>query len=179
MASTRLDGKMILWTATLVVLVGLISAFTLLRPPPGFDDPKVAQVAQAEPLAPKGREPASINRNVEFDSMSLGGKDGLQAVDLKIPCEGAQRTVFTQRVEQLRLKGDSCAAENNHIKKSSIQNAANGFIATVFFPSQKSFTTDYISLANGINRIVIKHHFTNGKVEEREYIVERELASTK
>ncbi len=177
--ATRLDGKMIIWTATLVVLVGFISALTLLRPPPGFEDPQEELVMQAEPLAPKGREPASINSAVKFDSMSLGGKANLQAVDLVIPCEGVQKTIFTQKVEQLRIKGDSCFAQDWHLKNSSIQNAANGFVATVFFPSQKSFTTDYISLVNGINRIVIKHQFTNGKFEEREYIVERELASTK
>ena len=179
MATTRLDGKMILWTATLVVLVGFLSALTLLRPPPGFADAPEELVVQAEPLAPKGREPASINSAVKFDAMSLGGKENLQAVDLKIPCDGVQKTIFTQKVGQLRLKGDSCATENYLIKKSSIQNAANGFVATVFFPSQTSFTTDYISLANGINRIVIRHQFTNGKFEEREYIVEREIASVK
>ncbi len=172
---TRLDGKMILWTATLVVLVGFISTLTLLQPPPGFEDPQETVVTQTESLTPKGREPASINSAVKFDSMSLGGKTNLQAVDLMIPCDGIQKTVFTQKVEQLRIKGDSCFTENWQIKKSSIQNAANGFVATVFFPSQKSFTTDYISLANGINRIVIKHQFTNGKFEEREYVVEREV----
>ncbi len=136
--ATRLDGKMILWTATLVVLVGFISALTLLRPPPGFEDPQEELVLQVEPLAPKGREPASINSAVQFDSMSLGGKTNLQAVDLKIPCAGVQKTIFTQKVEQLRLKGDSCHTEDWQIKKSSIQNAANGFVATVFFPSQKN-----------------------------------------
>lgn len=165
---------MILWTATLVVLVGFISALTLLRPPPGFEEQEEL-VTHSEPLAPKGREPASINSAVKFGSMSLGGKTNLQAVDLVIPCEGVQKTIFTQKVEQLRIKGDSCFTENSQFKKSSIQNAANGFVATVFFPSQKSFTTDYISLANGINRIVIKHQFSNGKFEEREYIVEREI----
>lgn len=166
---------MILWTLTLVLLVGFISTLTLLRPPPGFDEQQEELVVQAESLAPKGREPASINSAVEFDSMSLGGKTNLQAVDLKIPCDGVQKTVFTQKVEQLRLKGDSCLTENLQIKRSSIQNAANGFVATVFFPSQKSFSTDYISLADGINRIVIKHQYSNGKFEEREYVVEREL----
>lgn len=172
---TRLDGKMILWTATLVVLVGFISTLTLLRPPPGFEDQQEALVMQTESLAPKGREPAAINSAVKFDSMSLGGKTNLQAVDLKIPCDGIQKTVFTQKVEQLRLKGDSCFTSDWQIKESSIQNAANGFVATVFFPSHRSFTTDYISLANGINRIVIKHQFTNGQFEEREYVVEREV----
>lgn len=158
------------------MLVGFISALTLLRPPPGFEDQE-ALVSQSEPLAlaPKGREPASINSAVKFDAMSLGGKTNLQAVDLVIPCDGVQKTIFTQKVEQLRIKGDSCFTENWKLKNSSIQNAANGFVATVFFPSQKSFTTDYISLANGINRIVIKHQFTNGKFEEREYVVEREI----
>lgn len=171
---------MIVWTATLVVLVGLISTLTLLSPPPGFAQAPDETVVLEQPLAPRGREPASINSAVQFDSISLGGKENLQAVDLHIPCDGMQKTVFTQRVKQLRLKGDSClsestSAKNSSIKKSTIQNAANGFSATVFYPSQKSFTTDYISLSNGINRIVIHHQYVNGKTEDREYIIEREL----
>lgn len=174
--ATQIDGKMILWTATLVVVVGLLAIFSMVRPPAGseesfFNDEPVALAV----VVPKGREPASINQAVQLNSMSLGGKENLQAVDLTIPCDGVQKTIFTQRVKQLRIKGESCLNQKFSLKSSDIQNAANGFNATVFFPSHSSFTTDYISLADGLNRIVIKHHYSNGKVEDREYLVEREL----
>jgi hypothetical protein len=170
---------MILWTATLVVAVGLVGALTMLRPPPGYSPASADEsLVTKQPLVvvtPTGRDPASVNTAVQLSPISLGGKENLQAVDLTIPCDGVQKTIFTQRVKQLRLKGNSCLSNEKKLKRSDIQNAANGYSATVFFPTHTTFTTDYISLENGLNRIVIKHQYANGNVEEREYVVEREL----
>lgn len=166
------------WTLVAVALTGVIVIASLLTPPSSIvlERKKLAQIS--EPLVESAdRSPASIE--TEFSATAIDEK-GQQALDFKLPCEGS--TKFSKSVVQVRLSGSLCEtkkttkvakAAKREIASTEIRNEANGFSATVFYPGKNQFTTDYMSLAPGANRIRILHVFKQGGKEEREFLIER------
>jgi hypothetical protein len=57
---------------------------------------------------------------------------------------------------QLRIKGRICEGYRAELNKSSIVNRANGFEATLFNLESGHFSSDYIALVNGANKIVLE-----------------------
>jgi hypothetical protein len=165
--------QMIIWTFVAVVVTGFAVAFSLLTPPSSVTLAKTKAVQQAALVEPLDRSPASVE--LEFSARPIDDQ-GQQALDFTLPCEG--KTKFAANVVQVRLSGSVCGKVSKksplrEIASSEISNAANGFSATVFYPNAKSFTTDYMTLVPGENRIRILHVFKQGGKETRDYIIER------
>lgn len=99
-----------------------------------------------------------------------------QALDVTLDCAGKPESRFENAINQIRLSGQICQPEQE-ILSSEIRNEANNTSATVFFPTASSYTTDYIALATGSNRIRILNILKSGAREEREFLVERAPAS--
>lgn len=164
--------RMIYWTFALVLVLGALNLIIFLQPPRTI-------AAHSRASHTKVRAPASIGHpdygtptdllaTTEFSDLVQG-----QATDLKLPCgeKSSNSSVLPSGIRQVRLSGISCSS-TDEIVSTEIINEANGFSATVFQPTPQTFTTDYISLAKGPNRIRILHIFKKGNRVERDYVVE-------
>jgi hypothetical protein len=152
---------MILLTAVAVLVTGVSSLAFMLEPPRtkshgstnlGVRHPAAALVDSVTPDVPQRTAP--------------------QAIDVQLNCTES-RHEFDRSIAQVRLSGAPCATGKIHIVSSEIRNDANGFSATVFHPTDTSYTTDYITLSPGENRIRVFHQFNQGGHEERDYIIQR------
>ena len=187
--------QMIVWTSALVLGLGVLTVHSMLLPPVSIANAK-AKAPSVEPLnqtknqAPTNSDEASRNPasllpdSPAYAAISLDEKNTAQAVDLTLPCPSqASRAskqpdpnmnkTFTAAVKQIRLSGQDCGPQRN-IASTEILNEANGFSATVFHPDDKTFTTDYISLAPGQNRIRILQISKEGHREETTFLVNRQ-----
>ena len=166
--STIAQGQVIFWTLALVAGLGVSGLLFMLEPPA---TPKTVAKAAA-----KARVPASAKGEtvVAFTDVGLSDPNSRQAVELSLGCEtkSEARSDFDFKVTQVRISGKACGPERT-IASTEVVNQANGFSATVFHPSDKTYTTDYISLNTGANKIRIVHRLKNGASEERDYHVER------
>jgi hypothetical protein len=165
--------KLILLTAAVVIGLGAVSLATLLQPPKTVARSQKAphlpsKVLVANPVAEK-RGPAAAQA-AAFSDEALQAKN--QAVDLTIACRGPQEAQLAPGVTLVRLAGTTCT-KKSAIAASEIVNDANGVSATVFTLRETSFTTDYIAVVPGINRIRIAHTLKSGEREEREYLIDR------
>lgn len=159
---------MILWTFALVLAMGTLGASFMLQPPSG-------SIRTSRFGKDAGRHPASATLTIQelYEGGALSA-----AADLVLPCpkEGSNETAkstFVEDVRQVRLSGMNCL-KRDEIASTEVRNETNGFSATVFQPAPNSFTTDYITLAKGSNRIRILHIYKRGARIEREHIVERQ-----
>ena len=175
---------MIFWTIILTVVFGGLVALSCLQPPTQEADliksPHYAQLQRKrEKLRRKlenrvvvSAEPHSGKRNLASAPTPIGEAALGQTLDITLGCVGPLRSQFEDSVEQLRLTGKLCT-HSQEILSTEIQNVSNGTSATVFQMSANTFTTDYITIAKGENRIRIVHALKNGEKEEREYLIER------
>ncbi len=166
--------QMMVWTFVAVVLTGVVVVSSLLSPPSTLVLER-KKLALTEPLVETAdRSPASVDS--QFSATAIDDK-GQQALDFTLPCEGS--TKFSKSVVQVRLSGSLCVKQTGRksptreIASTEIRNEANGFSATVFYPGKNRFTTDYMSLVPGTNRIRILHVFKQGGKEERDFLIER------
>lgn len=170
--------QMIVWTLVAVVLTGAGVFASLLQPPSTVNRKRLARnETKIEVARVDSREPASVGP--QFSALAIDDK-GSQAIDFTLPCDGNGR--FSKNVVQVRLSGGLCLKANaktganaqDVIEASEIRNVTNGFSATVFpGPKRDTFTTDYITLANGENHIRIQHILKSGGKIERDFVIER------
>ena len=189
---------MIAWTFVLVLCLGAASFFALVQPPQSFATPELA--ARHTSLAPftvaknstdSKRSPASVASSLSgaFEAANaanlINQKD--QALEIEINCGDYGPEVQKKDVEakfsHVRLTGNSCLSlkttarrnlkKQSQIISSEIRNDSNGFTSTVFYPRSNQFTTDYIGLRTGLNKIHVAHTYSDGAREEHEYILHR------
>ena len=156
-----------LWTTTAVLLMGALVLFTLAQPPTPMQARmrRPSSVAAESSRGPATTLPSSL-ATVPESNLPL-------SVELTLPCEG--RSDYPKKVTQIRLSGASCNQANSKSEIVSVEllNDANGFSATVFYPSKKTFTTDYVALVEGENKIKILISYASGEREERSYVIAR------
>jgi len=114
----------------------------------------------------------SQNTNVVGAPLELADGHRAQALDIALDCGAKPQSRFENSVNQVRLSGALCQAEEE-ILSSEIRNDTNNTSATVFYPTASSYMTDYIALATGENRIRILNILKSGAREERELLIER------
>ncbi|MES2964704.1 MAG: hypothetical protein V4760_12500 [Bdellovibrionota bacterium] len=159
--------RYMLWTTVAVVLMGAIVLLTLAQPP----SPLRAQLRRPSSIAViSSRGPAAA---LPTTATSAPESNLPLSVELTLPCEG--QSDYPKKVTQIRLSGSSCS--NAHAKREIVSvellNDANGFSATVFYPTPKTFTTDYVALVEGENKIKILINYANGEREERLHVIAR------
>lgn len=172
--------QMMVWTFVAVAVTGVAVMFSLLTPPASVRAARLLaeqkKIAASEPLVETSdRSPASVQTQFSANPIDNHGQ---QALDFTLPCDGS--TKFSKSVVQVRLIGSLCGptsrkAVKREIASTEIRNEANGFSATVFPAGKNKFTTDYMSLAPGSNRIRILHVFKQGGKEERDFVIERSM----
>lgn len=160
-----------IWTLGLVIGLGVLSATFLLEPPMTLKNG--SHHSAASEARPNHRSPASIQKETfqGIGSAPSGSNGRFQAVEYELPCQDNE-TSFDESVAQVRLSGAPCVS--GEIVASEIKNLSNGFSATVFIRKPASFTTDYISLARGENKVSISHTFSNGSTETRAFVIRRQ-----
>lgn len=181
-----LQRYMIAWTFVLVVVTGFFIVITMLKPPTPTEElahsraylraqkqlllKERGRIAKTLPLTADDaiqRIPAS------FPTGHSSRQQNLEAIDYRIDCQKENRVQLPKDVKQIRLQGSVCK-KNDEIASSEIRNESNGFSATVFGTDSRSFTTDYISLKKGENKIRILHYLKSGGREELEFIAFKE-----
>jgi hypothetical protein len=165
--------KFIFLTTAVVISLGAVSVTTMLQPPKSVARLQSANLLPSKVLVAKtsseDRGPAAT-QPATFSDAALQAKN--QAVDLPLACRGPQEAQLAPGVTLVRLTGTTCT-KKGAIAASEVVNDANGFSATVFPLRETAFTTDYIAVVPGINRIRIVHTFKSGEREEREYLIDR------
>ena len=143
------------WTAVIAVVLGSLAAIQTLTPPPLIAELKeIHPAATQDPRAPASRVegPTSVD-----DS----------PVERAVPCAATQIERVDAHAKQIRFTGEFCNStkggpNTTGVPQTRIVNRTNGFSATAFFPPQGGYTTDYISLAPGENRIEVSHAWPSG-----------------
>ena len=142
----------------IVSLFGLASTAMLLNDPPPSEF-AYANSEYSESLftmnslaAQSSRNPASI---VPVKSEAL----------FELSCADDMQVFETGRT-RFRLKGDNCNASNAPLLSTQILNQSNGYVATIFHKTQTTFTTDYINLNVGENKIKVLFETASGPSEK-------------
>ena len=101
------------------------------------------------------RAPAGIV-SLHKDLEALATQDQEMAtLDLECIKEGGLKPIKSQ-AKQIRLIGHWCGSTVDRLQEASVLNRANGYQATMFKLKHGSFTSDYISLVKGKNRILLQ-----------------------
>ena len=77
--------------------------------------------------------------------------------------------------KQIRLKSELCGGKAAALDSSSIVNRANGFEATLYNLENGGFTSDYISLENGLNQLMFEINDNAGARAVAEISISRDL----
>jgi hypothetical protein len=179
---------MILWTLVLVTVIGGVIGMMCFQPPapesaqlvsPAFarlQRAKARKVArlQAAPISLDERRPASLHATAQgtVPLIALSTGDSGSSIDLALGCSDATHSQLEYEIAQVRLTGKLCAP-HEEIVSTEVRNTSNGGSATIFYPSERAFTTDYMALSVGENKVRILHTLKNGGREEHEYVFDR------
>lgn len=169
-----------IWTALLVLGLGVVVALVCLQPPTPQDALFVSRAYARTHHKMHERHPASPQTS-QPQNLTTGFADPPsqrpRALAITLDCDGQAPKRFDHSISLMRLSGKICQT-NQEILSSEIRNSANNTSATVFNPSVSSYTTDYFALAPGENRIRILHILKDGGREEREVLIERATAAS-
>lgn len=169
---------MIFWTLGLIIAVGGIVIALMLEPPPLYRSSNLASTL--EPAVLPSASPANRSRAPASVAALVAEQDLGQAADLHLGCDDTTTSAISSRIRQVRLTGKFCGQSSEQKSKTTlVENSSNGFVATVFATPDGGFTTDYISLASGTNRLVVHHQLENGTPMTQELILHKESVITK
>ncbi len=154
MDSQKLEKGLFNFTAFIVAIFSVVLSFNLMS-----FRPTLKQIINSP------RQPASIPK------INMGvAAQFPEASELEhtLPCvEHGASYSFVSAGQRLRIESQLCKA-GSEMKKSTIVNRTNGFVATVFNLGNKGFTTDLINLTPGENLITFTHVLEDGgKVRAR------------
>jgi len=167
---------MIIWTFSIVTVLGAVSMHFLLEPPQSGRTSTSNEISSSLPFSIRAL--ASIPQDDTSESVDLNSSANIIENDeiLDLSCEPAKEPIqVAQRIRQIRLRGEDCqvASSSGEESKTKIDNLTNGFNASVFSTQPGLFTTDYISLDEGKNQIKISQTKKSGEVHTRDLVVIR------
>ncbi len=162
----------------LVAIVGLGSTALLVSDPVSqYDLESDTQAVLTATEKSEATEKKPIERIVATTQDIPEAPPKKRQIVLKVDCVQDRQTIITDS-PRLRLYAANCGElKDVETLKSQIKNETNGFVATLFHPKDQLFTTDFINLNEGENKIVI--HLQDGKESiERVIKVSRTPSST-
>lgn len=126
------------------------------------------------------RNPASLVKISDLKGGHLLTKATMSTIDLNC-VDNEEPLQIKSHTQQLRIVGRLCQAfktKNGGEEQAPqifISNTSNGFDATVFDRPDRKFTTDYVYLKEGINRIAISRLPQGAETTElvKEVIIEK------
>lgn len=177
-----IQKQLIIWTSILVVGLGAVVALVCLQPPAQSEALFMSRAYARLHHPLNTRRPAAEQPAPGVIAATSDRDDArhIQALDVTLDCDSKNtkpEVHFENEANQLRISGKLCQP-GEEILSSEIRNEANNTTATVFFPTVASYTTDYIALAIGENRIRILNILKSGGREERELKIDRARAGT-
>lgn len=128
----------------------------------------IGSLGRFEPIGLKNSTAPNV-LNSDIDAKNDAG-----SVDVSLNCQSTERAQFVNSVAQIRLIGTTCKT-NIDISATEIRNLSNGASATLFYPTPKTYSSDYIALTLGENKLHVSHLFKDGSREEHEYVFERKI----
>lgn len=123
-------------------------------------------------LSSMARAPASLV-GMAFSDESSKIKLIEKAQLLEFGCEPPKTAQVGTQIRQIRLRGELCPTTGKTVTNTEIINLTNGFTATVFSPSPSHYSSDYIHLSEGQNRLRYKLNYTDGTSSEAEFNIVR------
>lgn len=126
--------------ALIVLVLGFILKFDLWREPETEPAFVVSTSAKAESV--NSRSPASVAKDV----VSKDWEETDKMLTVNWDCSSSNKFNLIKNIQQLRLSG-TCLK-----KLKKVVNTSNGYTANLFQIDQ-SFTTDFLSLNEGINKL--------------------------
>jgi hypothetical protein len=166
------------FTRLLLLIVcglGLTSTAFLLSDPP---------IADSANFDYDNGSPSLFEKNSNI--ISQRGLASVGAIEQKLDsvfdfdCNNLQQTFATAK-PRFRLKGTGCGntpTSNESDSATQVQNESNGYVGTVFHRTPGAFTTDFINLSEGENKIKITFD-SNGEKIEKNFTVVRAPAAVK
>ncbi|MCB0414415.1 MAG: hypothetical protein KDD50_08785 [Bdellovibrionales bacterium] len=145
------------------ILIGCISSFTIVLL--GYDD---------RANAASDRAPASEVTLSNSDSYNKNSKDYERMLTLKLGCLNSTKPAkkINSFAKQLRVTGKLCHLDSD-LSMTEIKNISNGTLASSFHLDNNGFTSDYIQLKDGYNKILISHTLLDGTQVVSEVEIER------
>jgi hypothetical protein len=155
-----------------IAMICLKSGYSLLYSHDGFDPVALTANAEDPSTSAQTRAPASTGAATQAAVTK-------SFTEVKIGCE-PDKTGQAVSAHKIRLIGSLCAGSENtseetplNVKKINVVNSSAKVAATVFPDySNRKFSTDYISLAQGKNVFYVQYEFNDGKTLDREYDIE-------
>lgn len=168
---SSVENKFIGVTAILVVMLAFPTVNTILTPPsPSFEEQLLSEIADSKSSEVQGRGPASVP-DVQSDYVEASAPSSfLKPVVLEWNCLQAESEDIEASGTHLRLRGQGCDGQS-----VQIENMTNGFTASVFREGNLKFSTDFIDLVKGENKLRISFQNNNRSPQVREIIVRRLL----
>ncbi len=162
MASTEGQQSLVKLMTGIVVLTGGLVALSLLATNPKEETSSSLTAMARAPASLVGMALATTKTpNVLLERTSV----------VEFDCAPPESATVTLETKQVRIRGKLCGAAE--VITTEILNLTNGFTATVFTPTKDSFTSDYIHLADGANRLRVTYVMASGERLEREFGVKR------
>lgn len=111
--------------------------------------------------------------NLPLFNQAIKTQDPFKIETLALSCwDGTQGQVMSTTARMVRLTGRACGDLGGDSWK--VSNQSNGFSATVFEPTPKQLTTDFVPLLAGRNEIRFAFLGPDGVSHEASVIVERQ-----
>lgn len=122
------------------------------------------QSVVAENSAGSGRQPASSFFSLAASSSTASRLSGenMGTYSMGSCLTHGQVEKINSSALHIRLVAELCS-QHKKVTNSKIINESNQFKATVFSLEKSKFTTDYIKLTEGLNRIRIVHELEGGE----------------
>jgi hypothetical protein len=161
MSSTEGQQSLVKLMTGIVVLTGGLCVLSWFATNPGEQSASLTAIA---------RTPASLvgmALAVDQKPVALHERTSI----LEFDCSPPESASVTPETRQVRLSGKLCA--NLGTESAEILNVTNGFTATIFTPTHGAFMSDYIHLADGMNRLRVTYIMTSGERRVREFAITR------
>lgn len=166
MQTTKPDYSLLKLLTGLVMLTTGLVAISLLSLNPQNSEDRLVQLARA----PASLVSMALNANAEPQVNQLE-----HTAQIHFDCQIPTETKVEPEVRHLRIEGSLCWLEKGQDQVSSlqIQNSTNGYTATIFQPGPSLFTSDFIHLESGRNRLVMSYKGKSGLLQQKEFWVVR------
>ncbi|MEQ1664098.1 MAG: hypothetical protein ABL927_01830 [Bdellovibrionales bacterium] len=154
----KLGIGVITFTGSLVVLLALGIAVSVFSRPDDLDE-----------IKSYARAPSSIQNVSDFEQLAEKGITGYPSFQedksrtISLGCiQNGKKIEINSSVRQVRIRGSICSKKSLDWMSSNLVNRANGFEATFFKIQNDSFSTDYITLNEGVNQMLLQVEGSKG-----------------
>ena len=160
------EQRFLLITILLVGLIGAPAVYSVVKDPTQTKSARKSSASKAS-----ARQPANIEKASETGRNRIQSK----SVVIDFPCKD-QGKVHDVDGTLLRLRGGSCISDK--WEKVAVVNQANGFTGSVIFLKDNKFTTDFIDLQEGENKLEIQGVDEKGQTVSRTLTVNRRMPAS-